>query len=234
MIEYCSLKGLRENNQDALAVITVRDSNMEVRTVHHDEPDDYTDSTPLPEGTELLLVADGMGGLAEGDQASYLTLTFFLDNLQSGFEERIDMSGRIQEVIQRTSPDLRDNCPDSGSTLVGLMTVGRISWMFNVGDSKCLLDTHGRRVRSVDHSATQDCDSNIINAYIGMEGEVPANIVPIGDCGNAILFTDGLNPVFLERGLDLVDSKESAEFLCRQAIQKGSQDNVTCIVRREI
>ena len=202
MIEFCSLKGVRDTNQDALAVITAARGTMDVRMIHHDGRDDYTDSTDMPDGMEILLVTDGMGGLENGDQASFLTLNFFLESLQSEFRERIDMTDEIRRIVQRTSDDVRDNCPGSGSTL-----------------------------RSEDHSLG---DGGIITAYIGMEGEVPVNVVPVVDCGNAILFSDGLNPVFEERGTDIADSNESAEFLCRLAIQKGSTDNVTCIIRRDI
>ncbi len=232
MIDYCSLMGKRSQNQDALTVVTVSDGIMDVRMVHHDAPDDYTDSTDLPDGLEILLVADGIGGMEMGDQASFLTLTFFLENLQSGFQERMDMSEKIYETIQMVSADLRDNCPNSGSTLVGMMTMGRVSWVFNVGDSKCVLDTRGQHIRTEDHSPSQNCDTNIITAYIGMEGTVPVNIIPVGDCGNAVLFTDGLNPMFRERGLSIADSPETAEELCGMSIDKGSTDNVTCIIRR--
>ncbi len=231
MIEFCSLKGVRETNQDALAVITAAGGTMDVRMIHHDGRDDYTDSTDMPDGMEILLVADGMGGLENGDQASFLTLNFFLESVQSGFRERIDMTDEIRRIVQRTSDDVRDNCPGSGSTLVGMLTHGRMSWIFSVGDSKCIAKTSAGAVRSENHSLG---DGGIITAYIGMEGDVPVNVVPVVDCGNAILFSDGLNPVFEERGTDIADSNESAEFLCRLAVQKGSTDNVTCIIRRDI
>ena len=234
MIEFCCLRGNRPDNQDALAVVTVKDGSMDVKMIHHDEEDFYTDSSVLPDGTELLLVADGMGGLRQGDQASFLTLTFFLERLQENFSERIDMTPQIAQAIQLSSEDLRRNCPDSGSTIVGVLTVGRVTWMFNVGDSKCIMDTGIGRMRSQDDSFDQENPTNIITSFIGMEGEVPSHISVHGDCGNAILFSDGLNPVFGERGLDIVDSNESAEFLCRQAIQKGGDDNTTCIIRRSI
>ena len=141
------------------------------------------------------------------------------------------MTDEIRRIVQRTSDDVRDNCPGSGSTLVGMLTHGRMSWIFSVGDSKCIAKTSAGAVRSENHSLG---DGGIITAYIGMEGDVPVNVVPVVDCGNAILFSDGLNPVFEERGTDIADSNESAEFLCRLAVQKGSTDNVTCIIRRDI
>ena len=47
MIEFCSLKGVRDTNQDALAVITAARGTMDVRMIHHDGRDDYTDSTDI-------------------------------------------------------------------------------------------------------------------------------------------------------------------------------------------
>ena len=204
---------------------------MDVRLFHHDGRDDYTDSTALPDGAELLLLADGMGGLEAGDQASFLAINFFLESLQTDFRERIDMTGEIARAIQTASDDLRDNCPDAGSTLVGMLTVGSMTWAFNVGDSRCLMSTANGVVRTRTHSQG---DGGVITAYMGMDETVPAEILPIPDCGNAILFSDGLNPLFDGMGDGILDSDESAEMLCMKAVDLGSEDNVSCIIRKRI
>lgn len=227
MIDACSLQGPRENNEDAFMAVAVCDGEMDVRFTHHGSADDYTDSTSLPDGIEILLVSDGMGGLNDGEQASYLTLMLLLDELQSSLEDRMDLSEVIRGAVSRTSEGLRDNCPGSGATLVGMITSGYVSWVFNVGDSRCVMRADLGTLSTKDHSYK---GSSGLTSFIGVEGGPDVNITVVGGVTDAVLFSDGLYPLFDSVGMAILDSTDSAESLCERAIELGSKDNTTCVV----
>lgn len=229
MIDGCSLVGCRDANQDAFATARVEDGTMLIRLYSHGEEENYSSETNLPDNSSVLLVADGMGGLENGEQASFLAIDSFLERLNSCFEERADLTDQITATIEYASSEVISNCPGSGTTLVGLINIGEVSWIFNVGDSKCIARSGERLFRSIDHSPDQSCQSNIITSYVGMEEGLQINIDVVYRCDSALLFTDGLNPLFLEEGFHLLDDTSGCEPMCQKAIEKGSTDNVTCV-----
>ncbi len=232
MIDGCSLIGVREMNQDAFATATVEDGTMAIRFYNRGEEEHYSSGTALPDGTQILLVADGMGGLENGEQASFLTIDSVLDRLNSGFEEHADLTDEIIAMIEYASSEVTANCPGSGSTLVGMIKIGEIAWIFNVGDSKCIARSGERLFRSIDHSPDQSCESSVVTSYMGMEEGLQINVDVVYRCDSALLFSDGLNPLFLESGFRLLDDPSDCRSMCQQAIDKGSTDNVTCVMYR--
>lgn len=230
MIDGCSIKGVRESNQDAFAIGVVHEGMMDIRLSSRGDEERFSDTTSLPEGCILILVADGMGGLSNGEQASFLTLNCFLEMINDVPIDTIDLTGKITDTVKRVSSDLRVYCPDSGSTIVGAIICGDVAWIFNVGDSKCIATDGSRIYRSEDHSPDQDCGSNYITAYMGMDGDFDVHIDLLYGFSSILLFSDGLNPLFIKEGFTVFDSVYTCDEMCQRSLDLGSTDNITCVM----
>lgn len=224
---YCSLKGVRENNQDSVMFASVKDGMMDVKFTHHNGPDDYEIETILPNDTWIAIVADGMGGLSNGEKASFLTISLFLDNLESSYLLGTEVKDMICEIIHKTSDSVRINSPESGSTIVGCMHIDGRYYLFNVGDSISLAYDGNIIKRSESHSLNEQ--SHVITDYIGMEGHPDVRVSVIFDLKRLMMFSDGMDNLLDEVGNELVLTEKTSSDLCQEAMEKGSQDNITCI-----
>jgi len=231
-IDAFSIKGVRENNQDAYMVGVSDGEMLSISLFHHGKLEQFELDTALPAGAEIALVADGMGGLANGEQASYLTSMKFIDFLEDYFDPIDDISEILEVAIKELSSNVAAGAPEAGSTIVGVLLLQDGCWMFNVGDSKCILFTGEEIIRSKDHTFGEEMRSSIITDYIGMEGTPDVHVVtlPVPKCG--ILFSDGLNPAFTKYGEQICETQMTAESLVNEAVSLGSDDNVTCILLR--
>ncbi len=148
----------------------------------------------------VFLVAEGMGGHANGDLASQAVVQAF-----SSFAAALPTATEVvREAIDSANRDVRALSPDdatalavAGSTIAGVAIVemdagGSLGWMvFNVGDSRVYswLDGELRQV-TVDHSAVQELvengsitsteaeahpDRNVVTRALGVDAAVTAD-----------------------------------------------------------
>lgn len=199
-------------------------------------------------GPPVFLVADGMGGHAQGDVASRLVSETFATLDTRPFVDRDD----VLDAVQRAHAAVT-GAVEGGSTVAGAALIresGRYYWLlFNVGDSRIYLGQPGALEQvSVDHSVVQemiDAGSltvaeagrhplrHVITRAIGSSDDWRADVwmVPIEVGQRLLLCSDGLtvelDPVTV--GLS-PDPQQAADALVDAALAHGGRDNVTVVV----
>jgi serine/threonine protein phosphatase PrpC len=128
------------------------------------------DSRILP--LAVAIVADGLGGHANGQEASRLTSRIFVEHLTHELVQPflLPMGGSLppgeavasalREAVATANTSVYEanvqGAADMGSTLVAVMVVGENAWIANVGDSRAyVLDEDGLRRISNDHSLVE-------------------------------------------------------------------------------
>ncbi|SEN25365.1 PP2C family protein-serine/threonine phosphatase [Cryobacterium luteum] len=168
----------------------------------------------------VFLVADGMGGHAQGDVASQTVLRVFDEHIARDLPSTPE---RILDAIHSSNDAVRDlSAADdfgtavSGTTLAGIAFVDAgddvgYHWMvFNVGDSRVYTWTDGVLTQlSVDHSAVQEMvdaglismedaekhpERNVITRAIGADEFVDADVwlLPAHNEQSFLICSDGL------------------------------------------
>jgi serine/threonine protein phosphatase PrpC len=159
------------------------------------------------------IVADGMGGHAQGDVASRSAISAF----ESRSDGRASHPRVVVDAVRAANDAVRDLSAGSlsGTTLTGVALVdidgAGPHWMtFNVGDSRTY-SWDGRRLeqQSIDHSAVQELldagvlaaadvaahpQRNVVTRALGAEDEVEADVwlVPLRGRQTFLLCSDGL------------------------------------------
>ncbi len=209
----------------------------------------------LTDGGSFFLVADGLGGLAGGAEASHLaveTVSAFLLDSDLSLPERLLESFRQghRAIVkrQRASPAHQE----MATTLTALVLSGGSAWIGNIGDSRTYLMRQGLLHQiSLDHSWVAEqvqagflselaarCHPyrNVVTRVLGGLKEPDADIFPIvpqaGD--RFLLASDGLfselPDMILERLAAAPDLGGAAEKLRRAALVRGGYDNITLIL----
>ncbi|MEW4567616.1 protein phosphatase 2C domain-containing protein [Tautonia sp. JC769] len=159
---------IRQNNEDHYLVARLR-RGIEIESTN-------LDSLRIPilpeEIGHLLAVADGMGGMASGEDASFLAISAGLELLRDAAKWHLDVSGPseieelvatcrsyIQQINQRvyTQASLDASKEGMGTTLSVAYSVGLRLFVIHVGDSRVYL-SHGGALQQItrDHTVAQD------------------------------------------------------------------------------
>jgi PPM family protein phosphatase len=221
--------------------------------------------TVLPEDPQILqdkgalfVVADGMGGHAQGDRASELAVNTVREiYYQTENEERA--ASLTHAIKQANALIYQENGACSpqtgmGTTCIAAVLQEKTLTVANVGDSRIYVIHEGQiRQISRDHSwvaeqvqagllteeqARTHTQRNIITRALGTQAEVEIDVfeetVAEGDA--LILCTDGLcGLVKDEEMLQIVETyqpEESVQQLIARANAAGGPDNITAIVVR--
>ena len=133
--------------------------------------EDHSAIESLPNGAQLLVLADGMGGEVGGAQASAAAVAGFRDSFLQG-ESRdtrsrllnaLDAANRAIGEMVRREPDLWG----MGTTLVGLVFDGDAVRWISVGDSPLWLYRRGRLHRlNQNHSVAGELDARAAKGEI--------------------------------------------------------------------
>ncbi len=207
----------------------------------------------------LFLVADGMGGHAAGDVASWTAIECFVDLVGHGpvsVQEAMDVVSAANTAILEEAAGHPDKA-GMGTTLCGLVSVvagGSEHWLvLNVGDSRVYRLKGGHLEQlTVDHSEAEEMvlagrltreqareyrRRNVVTRSLGTDPEPVADswVFPPVDGERFLICSDGLTTEIvdseIERCLiDQADPQKAAETLVERALQAGGRDNVTVIV----
>ena len=126
----------------------VRESNQDVAA-----------ATPLRDGSQLLVVADGVGGEAGGGGASLTALDAVLELLTE--QPPIDPEAALRDAFAAANRQVRALRSGAharmSTTLVAALVRGSTAWLANVGDSRgYLVTSHGAKRLTQDHSWVEE------------------------------------------------------------------------------
>ena len=208
----------------------------------------------------VYLVADGMGGKGEGEQASGMAADITSAQRQNHLAAKMDAAQAVQKALSdanqaiveagRTQPPQRR----MGTTAVMALQLDNRLFVAGLGDSRAYL-IRGKQVEqlTVDHSVAQSLVSNgvmseeearhspwqhVLHKFLGCaEMREGAEVRPLTpEAGDRLLLaSDGLTNHIYERDLTegprvYPDPQRWAEYLVSLALKRGSRDNVTCVV----
>ena len=198
----------------------------------------------------VFVVADGMGGHAQGELASRAVTDAFLDVSQSQWLTSEELTSAVEraatQVMGLTSPGR-----PPGSTLSGVglsQHSGMPCWLvFNIGDSRTHLLRDGELTQvSIDHSAAAVAAAagnapvprNVITRALGAGLRKPVAdqwLIPAVAGDRVLVCSDGLsNDVTAElitaTLLAVAEPREAAASLVQAALNAGGHDNVTVVV----
>lgn len=214
--------GARKDQQDTFWVSQIDDSQF---TVH---------------GGVLAIVADGMGGLANGAEASHLAVDTFT---RCYLEKTPDQTVRValdqalelcNKAVYNRSISINER-NNFGTTLVAAVIIKNELYWCSVGDSRIYLCRNNELTQlSQDHS-----QGHYLTSYIGDStiDEIDRNIRPFrlqpGD--RIVLCSDGLHGVLSDD--DILNElhhnpQDSAERLIERikAVNSPRQDNTTVVI----
>ena len=225
---------------------SVRSENQDAWSIH---PID--DAKP----GALLILADGMGGHADGAIASYLAVTVSTERLRVA----ADPHEALLEAVRDANAAIAQRRAEhggavSGTTLVAVVVTEHRATIANVGDSRAYLVRDGSAVQvTADHSwvaeqvragllppeaASGDARRNLLTRALTGEPVQPDGFqleLGPGDC--IVLCSDGAWDVIGGRGLAErfapgAPLLEAAERAVDDSIEGGSTDNVTVVACR--
>jgi PPM family protein phosphatase len=205
----------------------------------------------LPDGRELIAVADGMGGHRGGEEASRRALATLSASVRGGLpftEAVVAANAGVYAAAQQHA-----EWAGMGTTLVALLRSGDSYHIANVGDSRAYRVTSGElRQLTRDHSyaaaALRDGVSpeqlrrspwrNALTRSIGQEPTVDVDVFGPFDAVEPhviVLCSDGLHGSLGEGGFraclrEAADPQEAARLLAEAAHGNGSSDNITAAV----
>lgn len=202
-------------------------------------------------GCALLMIADGMGGHAQGAMASRAVLDYLV-----AAADRLSDPASCAEVIEEANQQLfkimreHEEAIGMGTTLVGAALTADRMVTFNVGDSRCYLLSGGQLVQlshddvpegannhfgpRQSHALTQALGGSSFPLAIEPHVSVDAPLAP-GE--TLLLCSDGLTDMVANQviGDSLRDTKtplQSVRKLVAKAFAAGALDNISLIVAR--
>ncbi|MBJ2328661.1 serine/threonine-protein phosphatase [Schaalia cardiffensis] len=210
-------------------------------------------------GTNLLVLADGMGGPAGGDIASSVALAHLVP-LDTDTHTADSMLALLRDALMDAHDELSERSrrdPDLeglGTTCIAIMRSGNKLAMVHIGDSRAYV-LRGAALTQVttDHSFVQYLvETGQItleeaehhpnrNVVLRILGDSQADVTPDETMREAVLgdrwllCSDGLSGVVSPETIgsvlaEIKDPGECAEELIRLALRAGGPDNVTCVV----
>ena len=210
-----------------------------------------------PDGPALFLVADGMGGEADGARASRLAAERFSATFFAGTG---DLEADLRAAVAEANRAVWEATADGrrmGTTCTALVLAptpaGAEAVLAHVGDSQAYwIEGDGdARLVSRDHTVAEELHaSGVLTAEeaarhrrrhaltrsIGTEAAVEPDVVQLGPAPPGtrfVLCSDGLaevSPDEIAEAARRYGAREAAEWLVALANRRGGRDNVTAVV----
>ena len=230
---------VRDNNEDCIALgfWISQETMATARSFEH--------ALDLP---FACVIADGMGGHNDGEQASLLVARSLARRMTALGPDKIAAS--VRAVNAELFAHVAENpaLAGMGSTVVGLTAHGKSLAIFNVGDSRAYkIGSRGLMQLSVDDSVAQNWkagsgvarSSTLLQCFGGRatftDIEPHVLVEPCVPGSTYLLCCDGLYETLPEEQMAALigeDLQASAEALLRAALEKQARDNVTIALVR--
>ncbi len=204
---------------------------------------------PAPEVGYVLVVADGMGGMAAGERASLTAIrtgvrlvmesprwALTIDDAEIGplIDRMKNYFREVDDAVIREA-QLDPRLKGMGTTLTVAYTAGDHAFFVHAGDSRAYLHRRGElRLLTRDHSLPGR--RNVLLNFAGVRGIDPEiTTLRLLDGDRLLLCTDGLTNMVpdprIGEILDRVrEPQPAAAALIEAALDAGGRDNVTAIV----
>jgi protein phosphatase len=200
----------------------------------------------------LLMIADGMGGHAQGALASMTVLDHLITDAErllelQGAAAAVDTANARLYAVMAAHPESEG----MGTTVVGAMLCAGSLLVFNVGDSRCYRTGHGELcqlshddVTSIAKDAAGHRQSHAITQCIGavpFQLPLSPHIVahpPLAVGETLLLCSDGLTDMVDDQAIahllteDASGLTDAVRKLAQAAIKAGGADNLSIIVAR--
>ncbi|MDQ1205194.1 PP2C family serine/threonine-protein phosphatase [Microbacterium sp. SORGH_AS_0862] len=210
-------------------------------------------------GSNLFVVADGMGGHAGGDVASSLAIAR-IAQLDRPFASTVDAERALQQAVTDTAGDIIDTVrvrpalAGMGTTVSALLMVDDYAVIAHIGDSRIYLFRDGAMTQiTTDHTFVQRLvDSgritpeearyhprrSVLMRVLGdmdPDPEIDTFIMPTRPGDRWLLCSDGLSGVVddahTQKALAAGQAPaRTADLLLKQALDAGAPDNVTVVI----
>ena len=230
---------VRDNNEDCIAI------GFWVSQEVMDSARDFEQALDEP---FACVVADGMGGHHDGEQASLLVARNLMRRLILSGPSKIDVAMRTVNAELYALVGENPALAGMGSTAVGLAAHHGSLAIFNVGDSRAYkIGTRGLMQLSVDDSMVQNWkpgsgmerSTKLLQCFGGRttftDIEPHLHVEPCVADSTYLLCCDGLYETLPEEQIaEMIgaDLKASAEALLRAALESQARDNVTIALIR--
>jgi PPM family protein phosphatase len=202
----------------------------------------------------VACVADGIGGMAKGEDASQAAVSGFLDYPLSEVS-----SQAVHEAIAFANARVIGAMEgkNGGCTFTGVIADGDKLALAHVGDTRAYLITDTAVQISEDHSmvamfvkmgiiaaeaAHNHPDSNKIMRALGSNRELPPDYVELREMtipanAKVVIVSDGVWGVFPPKEFEVallepLEPQDLADRLVRQALQRSTSDNATALVMK--
>ncbi len=216
----------------------------------------YASDQPVGNLSNLMIVADGMGGHNAGDVASRDTVEAIVKYLEQAQEKRPVplLSEAIhyanEQVMEKASAD--EALEGMGTTVVAASIQNGYLYVANVGDSRLYLIDHEISQITRDHSLVEEMirmgelqrkdarshpDKNVITRAVGVGAPIQIDFFDVKlESGDWVLLcSDGLtnmvdDPEILQIVKKSGSPKEAAKHLVNEANKNGGKDNISVVL----
>jgi|APHM01.1.fsa_nt_gi Serine/threonine protein phosphatase len=209
----------------------------------------------LSDSSELIVVADGMGGHNAGDVASKEATDAFVSSLE--LENQADICAQLKLGIKAAAQQLveladeNEGMDDMGTTLVaGVVDPDHVR-VVNIGDSRgYLISDDGLEQITEDHSFVQELvdageiteeeakthpNRNVVTRAIGTDGDIEVDTFERETEQGVLLCSDGLTEEVPEEAIAEVvcntePMEDNVERLIQMANENGGSDNISVVI----
>lgn len=223
-------KGLKEENQDSLGHFIPENLNL------------------LSAKGAAFTLADGVSSSAEAKQASQACVTGFLEDYFSTPDSwSVKKSGgkvltSINTWLYGQSNQFQDASRGLASTFCGLVIKSTTAHLFHVGDSRIYL-IRGNNIEQLttDHRIHMPGQKEYLGRAMGVDYrlDIDYKTVPVEIGDLFFISTDGvhdfLSDKMLQTALTSAETKDlvkRCEQIVTESLEKGSNDNVSCLLMR--
>lgn len=220
-ISHCGL--VRHNNEDAILVGNV---------ILRDDSDAFCFELPENGMVFPIMVCDGVGGNARGEEASMRaceSLKSFFETLTSDLDDD-QLIRCLKKAFAETNEKILSYSGGCGmaSTLTGMLIYGGKAFILNAGDSRTYRLRYGNiKLLTNEHTMTRD-GRRVITNCLGMAGatvDVGISAIVKGDV--FIVCSDGLFDMIDDS--DIASNATSADKLLDMALAAGGRDNTSIV-----
>ena len=216
---------------------------MQFMLAQHDRP-------PLPMG--LFIIADGMGGHAEGQEASALAVRLTARHIinqvhlpllsdHNGAVARAPINEVLESSIEIAHEALVRRLPTAGTTITLALALGDDLYVAHVGDSRAYLGERGRlrlltrdhsmaaRLQEMGHSTSDEAamQRNILYKALGQGSRVEPDILyhDLGPGQYLLLCCDGLWDKVNDADIAaIVEASPTPGIACRNLVTRANEN----------